>query len=105
MRMLAIIFTSALLLLGSTCFLFAAEEPAIVGNWQGILQVGPTALHLVVHITRGADGTLSATLDSPDQGALGIPVSNTTFTGGTLTLTIAAIDGSYRGRSPLTARA
>lgn len=96
-RMLAIIFTSALFLLGSALCLFAAEEPTIVGSWQGTLQAGANALHLVVHITRGTDGTLSATMDSPDQGALGIPVSTTTFTDGTLAFTIAVIGGNYQG--------
>ena len=97
-RTLAIIFTSALLLLCSALYLFAAEEPNIVGSWHGTLQVGADTLHVVFHIARGADGLLSGTLHSPDQGPMSMPVSKITFTGGTLVLTLATIGGSYQAK-------
>jgi hypothetical protein len=40
----------------------------IEGDWEGTLDAGVAKLRLVVHIVR-KDGVLSATLDSPDQGA------------------------------------
>ncbi len=43
------------------------------GDWEGTLDAGPVKLRIVVHITRN-EGAYSATLDSPDQGALGIPI-------------------------------
>ena len=43
----------------------------IVGDWNGKLTVGTAELRLVLHITKAADGSLKATLDSIDQGAPG----------------------------------
>jgi hypothetical protein len=59
----------------------AADSPAkpdLVGEWQGTLAVGDARLRLVVHLQESDDGTLGATLDSPDQGATGIPVERVT---------------------------
>lgn len=90
----------------SALFLFAfaatpATSPApsadITGTWSGTLAVPGEALPLVLHITRASDGTLGATLDSPSQGASGIPVTSITATGGVVEFTIAKIGASYRG--------
>src|SRR5262249_673215 len=43
------------------------------------------------------DGTYSSTMDSPDQGAKGIPVAKTTLTDGKLHLDVAAVTGSFEG--------
>jgi len=46
------------------------------GDWQGVLNFGPTGLlRLVFHIHTRPDGATTATIDSPDQGAAGAPVS------------------------------
>ena len=50
----------------------------ISGQWNGALKVQGTQLRLVINITKTADG-YSATMDSPDQGATGIPINSTTF--------------------------
>jgi len=47
----------------------------IVGDWNGKLTIGQAELRLVLHITKAADGSLTATLDSIDQGAPGIAVN------------------------------
>jgi pimeloyl-ACP methyl ester carboxylesterase len=75
--------------------------PSIDGAWLGTLDLGATKLRIVFHITSTASG-LSATLDSPDQGASGIPTSSVTRTtapDGTDTLTIeaAALHGTFTG--------
>src|SRR5437867_12714569 len=49
----------------------AAEPGGIEGLWQGTLQ---GMLRLVVHVERGPAGGLTATLDSPDQGAMGLAI-------------------------------
>lgn len=59
-------------------FSMSANAQSITGDWQGILKVAGTELTLVFHI-QNADGELSATMDSPDQNASGIPVSDITF--------------------------
>jgi hypothetical protein len=73
-----------------------AQTP-IAGDWQGTLNAGGVQLHLALHIAAAKDGTLSATLDSIDQGALGIPVSSVTLKDSKLNLTIDSLHGSYEG--------
>src|SRR5690606_1346548 len=52
-----------------------AQQTDLNGAWLGTLQAGPMQLRLVFHLTRQADGTYRGALDSPDQGAQGIPAS------------------------------
>jgi pimeloyl-ACP methyl ester carboxylesterase len=61
----------------------------ITGQWNGLLTVQGMKLRLVFHITK-TDAGYSSTMDSPDQGAKGIPVSSTTFENPNLTLRIPA---------------
>lgn len=72
-------------------------QQQIAGDWQGTLSAGGAQLHLVLHITAPTAGTLAATLDSVDQGANGIPVSEITLTDSKLNLTIDAVHGTYEG--------
>jgi len=80
----------------------AASEPVsttpIEGIWSGKLAVGSgISLRVAVKIKRAADGTLTSTLDSLDQGAIGIPIETTTFTNGHVDLVVAAVHGEYKG--------
>ena len=68
----------------------------IAGQWNGVLSVQGVNLRLVFHINQAADGYKS-TMDSPDQGATGIPVATTTFDGMKLSLTVPNIGLSYDG--------
>jgi len=79
-------------LLGALTPAVAVAQADIVGNWHGSLEVQGTSLPLVFHITE-TDGSLSATMDSPAQGAIGIPVDTVTFEDRHLTLRINAIGG------------
>jgi len=84
--------------------LFLAGIPAgassgkITGDWAGTLSFSGAELRIVFHITGGEDGTLSATMDSPDQGAAGIEVSSVTFDGDSLIMEIAVAQGGFYGR-------
>ena len=69
---------------------------AWIGDWQGSLDVGAQSLPLIVHITMGAAG-LEATMDSPAQGAEGIPVSSVRTAGDSLVFEIQVIQGRYEG--------
>lgn len=75
----------------------AAQESPIVGSWSGELQVPGARLPLVMHI-RSEGGELRATMDSPAQGAMGIPVDSARFVDNELTLRLVALNGTYRGR-------
>lgn len=69
----------------------------ITGHWNGILTVHGTQLRLVFNIEK-IDNNLTSTLDSPDQGAFGIPSTNTTFENSTLRITIANAKIEYEGK-------
>jgi hypothetical protein len=53
-------------------------------------------LRIVFHVEQG-EGGLTATMDSPDQGATGIPVSDVTVAGDSVTLSVDRIGGTYAG--------
>jgi pimeloyl-ACP methyl ester carboxylesterase len=75
----------------------AGSARGVEGLWQGTLNVSATDLRIVFHINKAADGRLSATLDSPDQGATGIPAEDCSFSNGKLKLTVKSIAGAYEG--------
>lgn len=74
----------------------ASAQNAVVDSWAGSLEVGGTQLRLVFRIEEGENG-LTATMDSPDQGATGIPVTNVTVSGDSVTLTVGGIGGEFAG--------
>lgn len=71
----------------------------LVGHWQGALSVSPgIALRLVLHIAADAAGTLTATLDSPDQGAKDIPVASVTLANDAVRIDLARLQSVYEGK-------
>jgi hypothetical protein len=67
------------------------------GDWQGTLKAGGAEIRVVVHISKSAAGNLTATFDSPDQGATGIKVGPIDQHGTKLNFTVISIGGSYEG--------
>lgn len=80
-------------------FAAAAGPEPVVGTWQGVLPNGMGGqIRVVLHVERSADGTLKATMDSPDQNnTTGIPVAKVTFENPKLGLEVTAVAGSYEG--------
>lgn len=72
-------------------------KPALAGVWQGIIKVQSIELRVVLHITANGDG-FKATLDSPDQGAKGIPVDCVTLEGESVKLELKGIKASFEGK-------
>jgi hypothetical protein len=70
----------------------------VEGIWLGTLKGPGFELRIVFHITRDAAGALTATLDSPDQGAEGIPVGSVVVTGDSLLMDVPAVLGGYKGK-------
>lgn len=68
----------------------------ITGQWNGVLKVQGTQLRLVFNISKAENG-YTATMDSPDQNAKGIPVSSATFENPTLKLATTALRLEYEG--------
>ncbi|HEY6273571.1 MAG TPA: alpha/beta fold hydrolase, partial [Terriglobales bacterium] len=90
-----------LLSIAQTMAPFAAQTkttPGLEGEWQGTLDTGGTKLRLVLKVTKNGEGMLTATLDTLDQNAKGIPVSSIEQSGGDVKLEVAAVGGSYAGK-------
>ncbi|NBW37745.1 MAG: alpha/beta hydrolase [Cytophagia bacterium] len=68
----------------------------INGQWNGLLKVQGTQLRVVFNLKQTENG-LSATLDSPDQGAKGIPTTASSFENGVLKIAIANLTVEYEG--------
>lgn len=68
----------------------------IQGTWSGDLDLGLTKLKLNLNVEE-RNGTLMGTMDSPNQGAMGIPLTKVEFSGSTLSCEIAQIGASYSG--------
>ncbi|HVV00293.1 MAG TPA: hypothetical protein VHH88_02955 [Verrucomicrobiae bacterium] len=69
----------------------------ISGNWKGTLTIGKIQLRLVVKIRKTEEGRLVAVMDSPDQGAHGLPVDKISLEGNVLHLDMNFIQGSFEG--------
>jgi len=73
-----------------------AECQDIVGDWQG--KPKGIQLAMILHISKDSDGNLKASMDSPDQGAFGIPVTSISLKNSKLKFEVAQIHGSYEGK-------
>lgn len=63
------------------------KAQTIEGDWSGKLNAAGQEIPLVFHFS-GSDDQLTATMDSPSQGANGIPVEKVSFADGELNLSI-----------------
>ncbi len=66
----------------------------VLGDWNGALEVQGMQLRIVFHITEDGEN-LKATMDSPDQGANGIPVDKVTWNGKELTVEMPKMGIKY----------
>lgn len=67
------------------------------GSWEGILDAGPAKLRLVLHVVK-KDGVLSATLDSPDQGATDLPVDSISLSDASVRFEMKSLFAVYEGK-------
>ncbi len=77
---------------------FTVSSQDITGDWNGVLKVQGMSLRLVFHITPNENG-YKATMDSPDQGANGIPMTAVTFKDNILTLELSSASLKYTSES------
>lgn len=77
-------------LLLAAVFLNAQSPDLLSGEWSGTLQVpGGATLRLALHLARGSDGKWTGSLDSLDQGAMGMPLSAVTLDGASVSIELA----------------
>lgn len=78
----------------------AAAQPAasIAGDYVGAIG----QLHLKLHLKSDSAGELTGTLDSPDQGAVGLPCADIHLEGSALSFTVPSVHGNWTGTVGLT---
>jgi len=64
------------------------------GDWYGELSIGTVKLPIVFHIS-STNVELTSTMDSPSQGALGIPMGETTFSDRNLVISASGLGIRY----------
>jgi len=70
----------------------------LVGQWHGPLKIPTGDLTLVLRFEMKEKGELKAFLDSPDQGATGIPVSDVELVDDTLSIKVSVANVEYKGK-------
>jgi fermentation-respiration switch protein FrsA (DUF1100 family) len=88
----------AILTFALICMSAAAQPASIVGKWMGTLQAGAAKLRIGLNVTSTPTGALSATLDSLDQGAMGLPIDSIAVSGGDVQFAAKALGLSYQGK-------
>lgn len=71
----------------------AQQNTTIAGDYAGTL--GP--LHILLHLKQNAAGKVTGTLDSLDQGAIGIHCADFHVNGHSVTFAVPAVQGMWRG--------
>ena len=69
----------------------------IKGSWSGPLKAGPAELTVVINISANENDSLTATIDSPDQGAMGLATSKVRVTSDSLIVRSKALRATYKG--------
>ena len=88
-----------LLLLCLICpFFGVSAQHAMDGVWTGKLNVGPQTLTLVLHVAHETSGNAVCSLDSPDQGAMNIPVKSDYCSADSISVSLEQLGLSYQGR-------
>ncbi|TAI49856.1 alpha/beta hydrolase family protein [Flagellimonas allohymeniacidonis] len=78
-------------------FGIAAQAQEVVGSWHGKLDVQGTEMPLIFNVSE-EDGELTATMDSPSQGATDIPMDETTWAENELTIVFKQAGIKYVGK-------
>jgi pimeloyl-ACP methyl ester carboxylesterase len=69
----------------------------VVGDWHGQLDIQGMKLRLTFHISKDGNAYKS-TMDSPDQAAMGIPTTSTTFANNELYVIVKDLGAEYKGK-------
>jgi uncharacterized protein len=74
-----------------------AAKEKLAGSWMGRLESGGMYIRLVFNINLNDRDTLTASLESPDQGSVIIPVGLVDYRGDSIIIEAAIIGGRYAG--------
>lgn len=86
------------MIISAVLYSTSAQTPGLEGIWEGTLNAGPNTLRLVFRITKTPEGGLSALLDSPDQGARGLPVDSVSLESGNVRFDMKRFAATYEAK-------
>ncbi|WP_100643644.1 hypothetical protein [Alteromonas facilis] len=81
-------------LLASLLFVTASHAMNLAGQWSGNLEVGQQAVPIIFNVSN-SDNSYTATMDSPMQGATGIPVESVEINGDSIIFSIKVAGARY----------
>ncbi|GAB4187457.1 MAG: alpha/beta fold hydrolase [Wenzhouxiangellaceae bacterium] len=76
----------------------AQNAPDISGSWRGVIKLGEADLRIRFQFERDENGNYSGSMDSIDQGATGIPMTDIEVAGGQLSLKVPPAQATYTGQ-------
>jgi hypothetical protein len=74
-----------------------AVSGELEGNWEGSLETPNGTLKLVVHFKNQPDKTVKATLDSPDQNSMDLPLTEIVQKGSAVEFQLRLVNGGFKG--------
>ena len=74
-----------------------AVAAELEGNWEGSIETPNGALRLVVHLKNQPDKTVKGTLDSLDQNATDLPLTDIVQKGSAVEFLLRMVNGAYKG--------
>ena len=95
-NILSLVFLSVIILCNINSF---AQTKNLDGSWEGKLMINPEmGLRLVINITGSAGTDATVTMDSPDQGAYGIPMQIDYLSPDSLNVSVSQLLLKYKGK-------
>lgn len=76
----------------------STQSASLDGEWSGTLQVGEAQLHLVLHLSKDAQGTWQAKVDSPDQAVYGMDATKLARREDALQFELASVGARFQGK-------
>lgn len=74
-----------------------AVDKKFEGDWAGVIEAPNGSLRMVFHVQNQPDKTVKATLDSPDQNAFGLSMSDVVQKESSLEMKLRVVNGLYKG--------
>jgi pimeloyl-ACP methyl ester carboxylesterase len=98
--MKSLVKTILIILIGMSFNELKGQETAdqFAGSWLGTLDVGEVQLRIIFNLSLNSDGHYKATLDSPDQGAAGVPLGEVKLYADSIRIDAPSIYGYYQGK-------
>jgi uncharacterized protein len=90
---------AAALLLTAAFALDAAESMPLLGDWEGAIETPAGDMPVYLHVTRSKEGNVGGSIDSPDQGAMGLPISGVSLTESVVRFEVKSVNGKYEGKA------